>query len=372
MRSPWDADTHNSEEDPMSGVNRDQELLGQILGRSTSAPPLPSDTSMDVGGLGYDDGVGSVRGRLTMTIDLHYILYHSQFLSELSLCAKYLFGRSARRRTSTSRLFSGRDTAPSSSTNGVGYFPENNNQGRSTAPGLYAEAFDEPLFHVSASERVDDHQSLLFESTDLRRSQSAAPTLVGSGNLGPPPGLGMSRRSGESFVNDAIENSSTAMGLRRAASTGVIGRQTTSPVMMRSLGLESDDGIAVRPAPKTLMDLIQEDFPDSPSPLYIAEKPGESYSPYPSDYGSRPRSSSPPQYNRMEHARCGYGPEHQDRVSYSQRDSLSGITRSMDRLQVNAREDYLVSDVNLACSKKSRLCVSPLEIFDPAARVSIY
>ena len=59
MRSPWDSDTRKSEEDDMFGVRHDQELLGQILERSTSAPLLPSDT---VGGSGYDDGKDSVSG----------------------------------------------------------------------------------------------------------------------------------------------------------------------------------------------------------------------------------------------------------------------------------------------------------------------
>lgn len=59
MRSPWDVDTRKSEEDEMFGVRHDQELLGQILERSTSAPLPPSDF---VGGSEYDDEEVSVSG----------------------------------------------------------------------------------------------------------------------------------------------------------------------------------------------------------------------------------------------------------------------------------------------------------------------
>jgi hypothetical protein len=234
-------------------------------------------------------------------------------------------------------MFGERDRTPlSSSVDADAYFSEyENTQGRSTAPGLYsAEDFGERLFSVG--DRDINHHSLLFERTGLRRSQSAAPR---SGSVGPPPGLGINGRSSESLAYGATENS--FVGIRRPASAGVIGGQTTSPSAMRSLGLESDDRGAVRPAPKTLMDLIQEDFPSSPSPMYAPEQSASLYSPYPSEYSRRPRSSSPPsQYNRMEPARDGYGVQHQHQVPYNQQDSLGGITRSMDLLQVNARENY--------------------------------
>lgn len=66
MRSPWDADNRKSDEDKMFGVRHDQELLGQILERSSSAPLLPSDF---VGGSGYDDEEENVSGPSTSTLN---------------------------------------------------------------------------------------------------------------------------------------------------------------------------------------------------------------------------------------------------------------------------------------------------------------
>lgn len=92
----------------------------------------------------------------------------------------------------------------------------------------------------------------------VTRSQSAAP------NIAPPPGMG-----GHIFdsVSDILQT-----GMRRPASTGVIGSSAESSIS--------------RPIPKTLMELIQEDFPKTPSPEYTSGI---------GEYGSnRPRSASPP------------------------------------------------------------------------------
>ncbi|KAL3945247.1 MAG: hypothetical protein SGBAC_000658 [Bacillariaceae sp.] len=89
------------------------------------------------------------------------------------------------------------------------------------------------------------------------RSQSAAPSLQ---SLGPPPGLEKSDRvrpqntMSDSYLG-ADETNLLLMGQRRAASTGVLGnRPQKSQVRFGSV-----EGGAVRPAAKTLMDLIKED-----------------------------------------------------------------------------------------------------------------
>jgi hypothetical protein len=90
------------------------------------------------------------------------------------------------------------------------------------------------------------------------------------------------------------------LGQRRPASTGVIGgHQSSSSAVLDSLGLGARGG-AVRPAAKTLMDLIQEDFPPE-SPVDAGYLYGADYqreSPYAIE---RPRTTSPlsSQYNAL-------------------------------------------------------------------------
>lgn len=65
------------------------------------------------------------------------------------------------------------------------------------------------------------------------------------------------------------------IGSRRPASTGVIGqnsRTSISPSVMESLGLiPTSDGLITGRKQKPIMDLIQEDFPKTPSPEYPTE-----------------------------------------------------------------------------------------------------
>lgn len=50
-RSPWEEDDRRLEENDLFRDSGGNELLGQILERSTSAPPLPSETkNFDFGG----------------------------------------------------------------------------------------------------------------------------------------------------------------------------------------------------------------------------------------------------------------------------------------------------------------------------------
>ena len=114
---------------------------------------------------------------------------------------------------------------------------------------------------------------------NLIRSRSAAPSFDGGFSMEPPPGLSRretplaSNRSTTSTIgNDSYLESSMdrshilQLGQRRPASTGVIGgnQSSSSSAVLHSLGLGGSGGGgsgAVRPAAKTLMDLIQEDFP---------------------------------------------------------------------------------------------------------------
>lgn len=286
--------------------------------------------------------------------------------------AQYLFGGD-RRRSPTSRLGflgadDGRGTAPVPSTDrGGGYIAGySDGTGRSTAPGLYGTGTYEPLFGsrsrgslIDEEDRRADEDAFLFQGQQIPRSQSAAPLLLReSKSLGPPPGYDMNRFS----VSD--EHSHLNEGIQRSASTGVIGgRQKTSSSVLRSLGLdsgESDSG-AVRPAAKTLMDLIQEDFPASPSPVYKTELQDGSYR---MEYQPRPRTASPPsQYDRtdnrhyvmeqparmsrVESERYRMG---QDHAAYEHQDAIGEVTHSMDRMRVSARDGYTVSIRMWLCS----------------------
>lgn len=141
--------------------------------------------------------------------------------------------------------------------------------------------FDQPPHHTS------HHHSDAFLNHDyafkIQRSQSAAPSMNSNNNsrssltkmntIGVPPGLSIPQQehnsSSESFVsfpspfssssspfgssNTATTASTVGGGIRRPASAGVVGG---SSLYHHST---SQSGGAVRPAPKTLMELIQEE-----------------------------------------------------------------------------------------------------------------
>lgn len=245
-----------------------------------------------------------------------------------------------------------------------GFIPQYNvdRTGRSTAPGLYSDGTEALFGTRTRASLIDDDdedalggdEAFLFQERGMHRSRSAAPLLLReSKSVGPPPGYGM----GDSG------------GMQRSASTGVIGgqqrQQRGQSSVLRSLGLDQDgtDLGAVRPAPKTLMDLIQEDFPSSPSPVYKQEENEDYYARSEHSSHSRPRSSSPPQYDRMDSGRYGLGQqerarrieeeryrmEEQERMAYrrrqQQQDAMGNITHSMDRMHVSQRDEYSVSIV---------------------------
>ena len=174
---------------------------------------------------------------------------------------------------------------------------------------------------------------------NLIRSHSAAPSFDGTLSLGPPPGLGSretpltSNRSRDSYLESNVDHTRLQLGQRRPASTGVIGdNQSSSSAVLNSLGLGTSSG-AVRPAAKTLMDLIQEDFPPE-SPLYAdsfaANNPREPA------YLERPRTTSPSAQQRENYL---YG----DHNGAAGRDGTNGLTEALDRFQINQPDAYNVA-----------------------------
>jgi hypothetical protein len=144
---------------------------------------------------------------------------------------------------------------------------------------------------------------------NLVRSQSATPSFDGGLSMGPPPGLArretplVSNRSSrgpaaalptDSYLEPSVDRSHILqLGQRRPASTGVIGEsQSSSSTVLSSLGLGTGNG-AVRPAAKTLMDLIQEDFPPESPGLDTGEFYGSDFQRESGYALDRPRTTSP-------------------------------------------------------------------------------
>ena len=187
--------------------------------------------------------------------------------------------------------------------------------------------------------RPQDHQQSIGET--LVRPHSATPSFDNRNSIGLPPGFTSrqetpphSNQSGavignNTYLDDPYVDRSQILqlGQRRPASTGVIGDSQSSSSVLNSLGLGIGGGKAVRPAAKTLMDLIQEDYPpeinsmgsralyDGSTPAFqshLASRPLE-----------RPRTTSP--LSSQHHMRGGYD-YHDGRFG---RD-LGGVQRSMD------------------------------------------
>jgi hypothetical protein len=173
------------------------------------------------------------------------------------------------------------------------------------------------------------------------RSHSAAPSFDGRLSMGPPPGLANSetplvsnQTPRDSYLEPAMDSSRIVqLGQRRPASTGVIGGyENSSSDVLRSLGLgplgsgNSGGGGAVRPSAKTLMDLIQEDFPP--------EAPAEANrysSAYPREeiYVDRPRTTSPLSLQTRDYM--------YDELPGSGRGS--GLSNALDRLRIDQRSE---------------------------------
>lgn len=172
----------------------------------------------------------------------------------------------------------------------------------------------------------------------LIRSQSATPYLDGRLSVGPPPGLENSETpvvsnlasSRDSYL-ESDRSRLQQLGQRRSASTGVIGESSPSPALYTH-SLESfDDSTsgAVRPAAKTLMDLIQEDFTPESSPdvTYQNDFPRGDV------YFDRPRTASP------------LSSQNQNQFYTTQKDFMRrnvghDLTESLDRFHISQRQTY--------------------------------
>jgi hypothetical protein len=141
-------------------------------------------------------------------------------------------------------------------------------KGRSSVPASMDQALSGLSPHFGSRVGSLDQHSI---GENIIRSRSAAPSLDGGFSLGPPPGLESSQTPlASNAAHDSYLDSDRShlfhLGQRRPASTGMMGAsQNSSSSVLQTLGLGSVNGGAVRPAAKTLMDLIQEDcLPESP------------------------------------------------------------------------------------------------------------
>jgi len=225
--------------------------LGQFIERSTSAPPASSTDQVDsfVGSklLAHVNGSpnqGSISGafRSSSVVD-------SQATTPVSGNPRY-----------------GENPAPESDTFRAAFLSNMiDNSGRATAPATHLSPGIFGQTQTSASSRavIGDTRAVEFgfgsTSTDrsgigfdpFQRSHSAAPS---SPAIAPPPGLPALDRAGSVGLATPPSNDL----VRRPASTGL---------------LDSSGSSALRPAAKTLMDLIQEDYPpEDTSPNYFANQ----------------------------------------------------------------------------------------------------
>jgi len=203
--------------------------------------------------------------------------------------------------------------------------------------------------------RTQDHQQTIGET--LVRPHSATPSFNSRLSVGLPPGFTNRQETpphsnqssaaigSNNYLEDPYVDRShiLQLGQRRPASTGVIGdnQSSSSSNVLNSLGLSTGiNGKAVRPAAKTLMDLIQEDYPretlliDSGS-LYDDSTPGFRR-PHLSHPLERPRTTSP---LSSQHMRGDYE-YHDDRVD------LRGVERSIDPSRIISNGDTM-SRLNL-------------------------
>ena len=215
----------------------------------------------------------------------------------------------------------GRATAPH-----IGYVDQEGalseamlNNGLDSNAGLYRSGSVGAEFSgmgFDDNRRSDEH---------MVRSRSAAPSLLGRGTLGPPPGLGINTSSEDAmsshFGTTPTRLNIMEMGQRRSASTGVLSDPETYSVFSSlglDLGNDRRNGGAVRPAPKTLMDLIQEDIPNDqihPRPQTAApylEREAVNYG-----YSHQSRSVSPP-YSHGVDSHRGYQGQRQNVNPYQE------------------------------------------------------
>lgn len=228
---------------------------------------------------------------------------------------------------------------------------------------------------------------------NLVRSRSAAPAFAnGMPSISPPPGMMPSRQTplasnrssmsgsggsgdhvaggGLSGIDSYLEPSLSdrshilQLGQRRPASTGVIGDHhlsASSSAVLESLGLGSGGGVgggAVRPAAKTLMDLIREEFPpDAPLDAAAAGDPYTNNMDFHREAGfglERPRTTSPLSTPNQR----SFRDQHHHGLDHSNRNELN----SMDQFRIPlndasynpAHSAVGMSQVSIAASVNAR------------------
>ena len=284
---------------------------------------------------------------------------------------------------------SGRDSAPLHSPSYVFSGGLEDNTGRATAPLSYARvstSLSDALLSSGLSGGQSTSRATAARSTSLGfghdvdqhshsdtkpytdeshfvRSRSAAPSFLNdTSRVGPPPGLsptgGSSRGTGHLLEMNSGDQYGggdpySQIGMRRATSAGPsLSDRDSSSSVLASLGLVSNDGGggAVRPAPKTLMDLIKEDSPppynhkepfpgyntnnmDHLAPPTRPQPEGTFYDRRDFGYGERATTASPrdgehPQSDGYHHQPVSRG--YQSAVPQG----IGGISQKMERLQV--------------------------------------
>mmetsp|Transcript_8340 Transcript_8340/g.20595 ORF Transcript_8340/g.20595 Transcript_8340/m.20595 type:complete len:947 (+) Transcript_8340:483-3323(+) len=214
-----------------------------------------------------------------------------------------------------------------------------------------------PLINGGQISRSHNRQQSIGEN--LVRPHSANPSVDGRISVGLPPGFtsrqqtpthsNQSRTASlgkEFFFDDLYVDRSQILqlGQQRPASTGVIGdsQRSSSSTLLNSLGLGTSNK-AVRPVPKTLMDLIREDFPREPQGINSDTLYANSTPVFQNDHAShpleRPRTTSPlsSQYMRDEYD------YYNGRVGRNAR----SFQRSVDPTLINANVSDPMNRLNL-------------------------
>ena len=237
----------------------------------------------------------------------------------------------------------------SSSQAGSGNFPPYNEK---LPPGFSSGLFAEnDTLSSSAKQHFASGGSSRLGSLDRK---TIGENLTRSHSAAPPPGLArrktpvVSNQSGDSYLEPAIDGSSILqLGQRRPASTGLIAEsENSSSALLSSLGLRTTNTAtttashgAVRPAAKTLIDLIQEDVPPK-SPLY-----GDAYgSNYPREntYANRPRTTSPTMQQPVRQ-----NLRYTDNKGTLEQDNTAVLTEAIDRFQISQNDLHKPVEVSL-------------------------
>mmetsp|Transcript_10140 Transcript_10140/g.14882 ORF Transcript_10140/g.14882 Transcript_10140/m.14882 type:complete len:822 (-) Transcript_10140:1595-4060(-) len=295
-----------------------RQQLGELMERSISAPPPTGTLNM-----GVDDGAttgdnllfrlgrngldsNDAFSRQDKAYDDLFVGSTSSYFSESvsrynrdgnnSVSDRLLVDRDVPNRQSAERSATVTSQAYHSTSDTLLSDPSKTNvlSSSSSSPSLQHLVGDR--FKHSFNQRRSDFNNLTAGSA-IVRPQSAAPEFSSHNSVRAPPGMGGAdlpsdhtslNAAGDSsghhgsLLFDTSTNRDSIMkaGMRRPASTGIIGQQNltaSSSSVMESLGLIPTStpagslrtvGGAVRQGPKTLMDLIQEDFPKTPSPQY--------------------------------------------------------------------------------------------------------